>query len=221
VKVRKNLLLVKGNGFYGFYDLVGRCLFPVCLEEVSSDWLRFTDSNSTLIDLIPVKYNGYWGYLDSNFEWALLPKSDEAYPFNLGNTACVKVGKVYHIVNRQGEIVNPYKLVDVVNKTKWKDVPFLVLLEDGTYGLLNDEGHWVGDSNYTAVAGNSFSYPCKVGLVQVDYDKWYIITKNGKLELATNLGAGDSSCYKYEFEVKHPYEYYLNHDLEVRLVALS
>jgi hypothetical protein len=53
-------------------------------------------------DLIAANYDGQWGYIDAQGEWAIDPQFDDARDFTVNALAAVRVGDYWGFINEQG-----------------------------------------------------------------------------------------------------------------------
>ena len=100
-ELRGRYLVVKNNGKYGIYDTIEGKEVISCKYEDGS--LEFKNSG----DIVPVKINGKFGFIDINDRIILEPKYERAGVFSDGLAAVSLNGK-WGYVNLKGEQVIPY-----------------------------------------------------------------------------------------------------------------
>ena len=82
-----------------------------------------------LTDRIPFNINGKWGYLDKN-GIAIKPKFDEAQAF-MGDTALVRLGKDWLMIDKSGNIVETYGLPEDFKMDYQKENPYQQITPNG------------------------------------------------------------------------------------------
>ncbi|MCV9388082.1 WG repeat-containing protein [Reichenbachiella ulvae] len=197
IRVDEHVLFAKSKSGWSIYNAFGRKLTNKQFESVQ------VESNN----LIPVKRNGYWGYLDLRGQVAIPFKYDQVSPFQQ-QLAKVKNMDFEHLINQFGEVVGQASYdsialndnntavvksrtrTDIVNEdglalfqTYNQLVPhelgYLERTTDGKMGLLSEGGEILFYPNCDTISG----------LIDGQYlilkkkDQWAVSSKSGQLLL--------------------------------------
>lgn len=123
--------------------------------------------------LIPAMKNGLWGYIDSNEQWIIRERFDEAMPFTQG-LACVQYYDRWGFIDKNGQwVIQP-----IYDKAKpFSEGMACVKINNG-WGFINKSGKLVIDPIYSAVSSFSDGFA-----VVYDGDGFRFIDKNGNLTI--------------------------------------
>lgn len=115
--------------------LIAVILIPIILVCVSGS---NKDNNLFSNDLLAVKFDEDWGYINSKGKVKIEGQFDKAYPFADNGVALVSIGGAYGYINTKGEfVVNPiYSQATSFDENS----DYAVVKRNSKYGYVNENG---------------------------------------------------------------------------------
>lgn len=156
------------------YDSSTKKFSNYLINLIDFNVIQISDGKDPSEELIAVKKNGKWGFLDRNGVKKIQFKYDDAYPFSEG-MARVKLNNIWIVIDKNGKEL-------FQGATHYQDMDFhdglLAVERDDKWGFIDKTGKVIVPFKFESV--NNF----KNGLAGVQLNsKWGLIDKKGEIFL--------------------------------------
>ncbi len=172
-------LIRNHSGEYGVIDTLGKVVAAPQFENLGYNRIY---SGYMDTDLIPVKRNGKWGYIDLKRQTVIPFKYDEAAYFSDNGLAPVKIEDKWGFIAKTGEFVIEPRFQEAHNFTE----DLAAVRIDYSWGFIDKTGQFVIPPKYSYVFGSFYNGVAVVGEGVID--------KSG--EFATKFKRNEYFCQR-------------------------
>lgn len=157
-RVKPNLFYVQNSDGFSFVDYDGNLATTKKFDEVVPI--------SLYNELVAIKKEGKWGFINKNFETVVPFEYDKAVEFE-DDLAAVKKGDKFGFIDKTGEIVVPFEYDDPnLDVEDWRtsseykyrfDSDMTVVRKNGYWGVINKDNNIIVPFEYDDVVIETFS----------------------------------------------------------------
>lgn len=142
-------------------------------------YIKYDDIISEFSDIIIVRHQNQYGYINNEGKTLLKPTYQMAYPFS-ENKAVVVINNQYHIIDVSGTIL--YTLENGTTSNSYFSEGMLVVEQNGKFGYLNDKFELVIECTFDSAAP-FFEGQAAVGKLLLGEMRYSYIDKKGEYKL--------------------------------------
>lgn len=136
------------------YNCVAVCIIAILLSACDS---KITNDNEEKLlfdgNLVGVKLDGKYGYIDSKGNMIIEPQFDNIHSFE-GEIAAVEIDGKWGLINTEGEFIYTPNC-DMIGYLSQDDTQYNVrpACKDKKYALMNERGEWIFEPKYDSCTG--------------------------------------------------------------------